>query len=164
VRYTDAVPEVWEALDSVPAYGCISVMTDTPGEIEDHMDVMREIEQRGGRVLIHGLGLGMILRFALAQPNVVHIDVVELDRDVIELVGPHYADPRLTIHYGDATTYEWPADTRWDVVWHDFWDSVMPENLPQMEYMLRRFEGRCDWQQCWSQDHALRMQRERTAR
>jgi hypothetical protein len=163
VRYLDDTPEIWETLGSVPSVAGISVMTDTPGEIEDHADVMREIAARGGRVLVHGLGLGMILRYALAQPNVEHVDVVELDRNVIDLVAHHYAGPRLTIHHGDAMQLEWPVEARWDVVWHDFWDTVQPANLVEMEYMLQRFEGRCDWQQCWSQDHALRIQRERAA-
>jgi spermidine synthase len=120
---------------------------------------MAEIRRRGGRVLIHGLGLGMIVKFALAQANVTHVDVVELERDVINLVGRHYEDERLTIHHGDAMKYEWPPEAGWSVVWHDIWGDFQPGNLEEMDFLHRRFAARCEWQGSWSQDHLLARQR-----
>jgi len=116
---------------------------------------MAEIERRGGRILVHGLGIGLILRFALALPNVRRIDVVELEQDVIDLVSRHYVDPRFHIHHGDARTFEWPAGTHWDVAWHDIWDDFQLGNLDDMAEFERRFEGRADWQGFWSKDHLL---------
>ena len=164
VRYRDGPPEMDQTLGAAVGLGGVPVMTDTPGEIEDHLLAMEEIQRRGGRVLIHGLGLGMILRFALAQPNVSHVDVVELDQDVIDLVAHHYQDERLTLHHGDALSYVWPVGSHWDVVWHDIWDSVLPSNLPQMTFLHRRFARRCGWQGSWSKDHALAKRRLTRAR
>jgi hypothetical protein len=136
-------------------------MWDTLGEIVDHREVMEQIRRRGGRVLIHGLGLGMILKFALAQDNVSHVDVVELDREVIELVGRYYRDPRLTLHQGDARSYRWPRGSRWTVVWHDIWGDYEVENLKEMAALHRSFARRADWQGSWSREHLLKKRRQR---
>jgi hypothetical protein len=159
VRYEDGVPDIDETMNTAVAVGGHPVMTDTPGEIEDHCSVMAEIERRGGRILVHGLGIGLILKFALALPNVGHIDVVELDQDVIDLVAPHYRDERLQIHHGDARTFPWPSSSRWSVAWHDIWGDFQLENLNEMAAFERRFAGRVDWQECWSKDHLLAKQR-----
>jgi hypothetical protein len=164
VRYSDEVPEVDETMGIYVRPGGNMVMSDTPDEIEDHRPAMEEIRKRGGRVLIHGLGLGMITRFALEQPNVEHVDVVELDQEVIDLVSPHYRDQRLTIHQGDARTYPWPPDARWTVVWHDIWGDFKTENLKEMEAFHQRFEDRCEWQGSWSRNHLLAKQEREQSR
>lgn len=40
-------------------------MSDTPAEIHDHRELFRAIDERGGAVLLHGLGIGMALTYAL---------------------------------------------------------------------------------------------------
>jgi hypothetical protein len=156
VRYEDGSPEIGETMDGATYLGGHEVMTDLPGEIEDHADVMEAIRTRGGRILIHGLGLGLIVKFALAQPNVTRVDVVELNQDVIDLVAHHYdRDERLQIHYGNAFTYEWPDDAHWTVAWHDIWDNYLLVNLGEMEFLRQRFAGRADWQGFWSRDYLL---------
>jgi hypothetical protein len=98
-------------------------MSDTPAEWYDNFEAFYRMQRHGGRVLVNGLGLGMIVKAALTLPNVEHIDVVEIDEDVINLVGPTYDDPRVTIHHADA--YEqmkrWPRGSKWSVAWHDIW-------------------------------------------
>jgi hypothetical protein len=124
------------------------VMSDTMAEIGDHREVYRRAR---GRVLLHGLGLGCILQAVLSKESVAHVDVVEIDPDVIALVGRHFAgDPRVTIHHGDCLTHRWPKQARWDAVWHDIWDNICEDNLPQMRLLMRRFRSRCGWQGCWS--------------
>ena len=44
-----------------------------------------------GRVLINGLGLGMLLAAILRKPDVKRVRVIEHDADVIALVGPTFA-------------------------------------------------------------------------
>jgi hypothetical protein len=132
------------------------VMSDTPDEMRDHSGAYFAARARGGRVLIHGLGLGMLLKAVLALENVDHVDVVEIDEDVIALVGPHLHEHelagRLTIHHGDALTYKWPVGTRWTVAWHDIWDTICEDNLPDMNRLHRRFGRRVDWQGSWCRD------------
>jgi hypothetical protein len=127
-------------------------MTDTDAERQDHMPAARRIAQTGTRrVLINGLGLGMVLRVALAMDHVEHVDVVEIDDRVIELVGAHYTDPRLTLHHADAydQARRWPAGSRWDVVWHDIWPDLCTDNLDGMARLHRSYGRRAGWQGSW---------------
>lgn len=125
------------------------VMSDTPAEIMDHLDF---IHAATGRVLIHGLGLGMVLKAVLAKPDVTHVDVVEISEDVIRLVAPSYADPRVRIRHGDALTYRWPVGFSWDAVWHDVWDNICGDNLPSMKTLHRRYGKRTRWQGSWARE------------
>jgi hypothetical protein len=126
-------------------------MSDTPAEMSDHLVAVRRVAKtRTKRVLIHGLGLGMVLRAVLSFDHVQHVDVVEYDERVIRLVAPAYADGRVSIHHGNAYTYEWPDDARWDVVWHDIWPQLASGNLEGMEMLRRRFADRAKWQGFWA--------------
>ncbi|WQY99782.1 spermidine synthase [Microbacterium phage MO526] len=131
-------------------------MSDTDDEMRDHAEAYWEMSRRGGRVLIHGLGLGMVVKAALALPNVEHVDVVEIDPRVIAAVGPHYEGERCSIHLGDALTLDWPAGTRWSVVWHDIWPEITAGNLPTMHRLHRRFGRRSDWQGSWARYYCER--------
>jgi hypothetical protein len=65
--------------------GGVIVMSDTPDEIADHQPAIRAAR---GHVLINGLGLGYVLGAVLGKPDVERVTVVEIDEDVIALVGP----------------------------------------------------------------------------
>jgi hypothetical protein len=142
-------------------------MSDTDAEKHDHMaaiHAMRNWEAK--RVLINGLGLGMVLKAALAYDHVEHVDVVELDERVIRLVGSHYAkDPRVHLHQADA--YEqmarWPEGSRWDVVWSDIWPDLCTDNLKDMTRLRRSYGRRSHWNDCWGRDVLLPLQRRERA-
>lgn len=105
----------------------IPVMSDTPCELEGHREA---IEEGHGRVLVTGLGLGVVISGLLAKPDVERIDVIEADRDVIALTGSRYPDPRLHIHEGSADDPSClPDDLRWDYAWHDIWTHIAERNL-----------------------------------
>jgi hypothetical protein len=124
------------------------VMSDTPDEMRDHADAVRHAR---GYVLINGLGLGMVLGAILKKPDVERVTVVELDADVIALVGPHYACDRLEIVNASAFDYEPPRGSRYGAVWHDIWDEICADNLPQMTKLKRKYGRRALWQGCWSE-------------
>lgn len=134
-------------------------MSDTDAEVRDHMTVDWEIRRRGGRVLVMGLGLGMIVNRALQYDHVEHVDVVEIDPVVASLVGQHYAGPRCTIHVADAYEIKWPPGTRWSVAWHDIWPDMCEDNLPEMGRLARSYGRRVDWQGFWGKDEILRQRR-----
>lgn len=130
------------------------VMSDTPDEMLDHLQPVRRAY---GRCLITGLGLGMVLGAMLKRASVEHVTVVEIDRDVISLVAPHYsADPRVEIVHADAFSWRPPRGTRFNVAWHDIWPDICADNLPQMTRLKRRFGSKCDWQGCWSERQCRR--------
>lgn len=150
-----------------------TMMSDTPDEANDHAEVIHMAWNWGGRVLIHGLGLGCVLNAILASPDVEHVDVVEVNADVIRLVGPYFQDHidagRLTIHHDSCLTKKWPPNTGWTVVWHDIWSAISEHNLVDNEQsewgisyatMHRKFGGRCFWQGSWGLDSARWMRRE----
>lgn len=137
------------------------MMSNTPQEMIDHQ---HPLEHATGRVLVHGLGLSCLVSGLLAKPEVDHIDVVEIDQGIIDMVGPAYADEeRVTIHHGDCSTFPWPKGTRWNYVWHDIWANISSRNLHDPEeaengipyaMLHRKFSARCDMQRSWAFERA----------
>ena len=82
------------------------------------------------------------------------VTVVEVNQDVIDLVGPHYSAlygaHHVEIVHGDALTYQPPKKVRYGAVWHDIWANICPDNLPEMHKLHRRYGRRSDWQGSWS--------------
>ena len=109
-------------------------MSDTPAEYRDAAWFIREAE---GDVLISGLGLGMVVKALLKKPEVTSITVLELSEDVIKLVAPTYADPRVRVILADCR--KWKADRKFDYAWHDIWADVSTDDLPEMQLLRRRY-------------------------
>jgi predicted membrane-bound spermidine synthase len=133
-------------------------MSDSRDELRDHYTAIR---MATGRVLIHGLGLGCYLSSVCANPEVTHVDVVELNPDVIALVAPYFKDdPRVSIVQGDAFTYQWPKGSRWNCVWHDIWSGKCTDDLTEHSKLLRSFGKHSDWQGCWAHEYLLYKKRQ----
>lgn len=128
------------------------IMSDTPDEISDHTGFIR---RASGRVLIHGLGLGMVAAACLKKEEVTSVTVVDLSPDVIKLVGPTLdglaasLGKELVIIEGDCFTWKPKKGERWNAVWHDVWDDLCTDNLKEMATLHRRFGRRCDFQDSW---------------
>lgn len=137
------------------------VMSDTRAEIRDHLKIIRKAK---GKVLLNGLGLGLVLRACLINPDVDHVTVIEIASEVIDLVVPHlreYFGDKFTVIEDDALTWKAPKNSRWDVVWHDIFDSICVDNMSAMTRLKRRYGNRCDWQGCWAEyEHRRASRRE----
>lgn len=134
-----------------------TVMSDTPDEIRDHRE---PIYQAKGRCLVNGLGLGVVARAMLMKPDVEHVMAVEKSADVIGLVGPHLPHAnKLAIVHADCFEFQPPRGSRWNVVWHDIWDHLCEDNLPEMHRLHRKYGRRCDWQGSWGRAYIERMRR-----
>jgi len=126
-----------------------TVMSDTPDECHD----FREFEQNAkGHVLINGLGLGVCTQAVLRKPEVTQVTVIEIAQDVINLVAPYIADPRLAVICADAYTWEPPKAVRYGAVWHDIWSNLCTDNLKLMTKLHRKYGKRCEWQGSWCRD------------
>ena len=133
------------------------VMADTLVEFDDHADLF---EHARGRVLLHGLGLGCALSALLADPAVEHVDVVDQNADVIDMVAPYFDGYPVTIHHASCVEKVWPDDARWDYVWHDIWTHVSEDNLDDataehgISYgrLAEMFAGRAGRQGAWAFD------------
>jgi len=132
-------------------YG-ILVMSNTPMECDACRDF---VERAEGRVLINGLGLGMVLTAVLKKPDVTFVRVIEKNADVIALVAPSFHDPRLEIIHADALEYKPARGEKYDAVWHDIWNDICSDNLEEMNLLHRRYARRSGWQGSWSRDMIL---------
>lgn len=85
------------------------------------LGMKRLAEHCRGRVLIGGLGLGLILHHLKDNKAVAKIDVVERNLDVITLIKPLLPeDKRVTIHHSDVFGDEW-VHGDYDTIVLDLW-------------------------------------------
>lgn len=127
-------------------------MSDTRAEILEHSPVLSALmdtDDKPVRMLVNGLGLGMIVKAALMRDNVTRVDVVEKDADVIDLILPLIKDDRLVVYHSDAFTKSWPRGINWDIVWHDIWPEISEQNLPGMRRLHRKYDFAAAWQGSW---------------
>lgn len=127
--------------------GTTVVMSDTPAEMREHYSAFRFAR---GHCLINGLGLGMLLRNILRKDEVRSVTVIEQSKDVLKLVSPHYQDERVEFVHASAFDYKPPRGKRYEMVWHDIWDSICGDNLPAMHELHRKYGCRADWQGSWA--------------
>lgn len=141
--------------------GGTTVMSNTQAECLDHRDF---IDKATGVVLINGLGLGMCLKAILENPAVTRVYVVEASADVIKLVAPTYQpDPRVEIIHHNAYTYTPPPGVVFDCVWHDIWDTICADNLPQMSRLERKYRRIANWQGSWCKRECQKKKRSELA-
>jgi hypothetical protein len=137
------------------------VMSNTPDEIRDHYPLKYNAT---GHVLINGLGLGMCIEMIRHSEDVTRITVIENSKDVITLVAPTYrADPKVEIIHADAYDYQPPKGIRYGAVWHDIWDAICTDNLPEMARLHRKYGRRTDWQGSWMKPYLQREARRERA-
>lgn len=145
---TPIVPGVYTKLSNEHTL----VMSDTPAEIRDHLGFIYSAK---GRVLICGLGIGMVTRACLFNSKVDKVTVVEISEDVINLVSPWLkgvaskAETELDIICDDAFTWKPEKEAKWDVSWYDVWNYISTDNYEGMKRLHRRFSKRCDYQASW---------------
>ncbi|MGE5398527.1 MAG: polyamine aminopropyltransferase [Chitinophagales bacterium] len=85
------------------------------------------------KVLIIGGGDGGVLREVLKYSSVEHVDLVEIDRRVVEIcreylpsIAAGYNDPRAHVHYEDGIKYVKNASDQYDVAIIDSSDPIGP--------------------------------------
>jgi len=102
------------------------VMLDDPMQ---WIAMKRLAEACKGRVLIGGLGLGLILHHLVGNKRVKSIDVVEINKDVIDLIKPFLPDDdRVKIHHDDVLSYKW-VHGNFDTIVLDLWVKNVSETV-----------------------------------
>jgi len=128
------------------------VMSDTPDEKKDHRLAVKNTE---GNCLIAGLGIGMVLNAIALKPEVLHIDVVEVSQEVIDLVSDHYNQlypGKISFHC--ASIFDWNPvkGVEYNMAWYDIWDNFDTNNLSEMTKLHRKFGKKVEWQGSWSKE------------
>lgn len=127
------------------------LMSDSPEELTE----MGELASHArGKVLIGGLGLGILARMVAANPLVDVVHVVEVERSVVDLA--RLSHPKVSIIVQDvmlfiASLSQWD----YDVALFDFWMDTSPFVLETVIEPLRamvavRFGSQP--MQCWRED------------
>lgn len=128
------------------------VMSDTPDEKRDHYSAVRMAK---GNCLIAGLGIGMVLNAVALKESVIHIDVIEISQEVIDLVSSHYANlypGKITFHCASIFDWKPPKGTVYDMAWFDIWDTLCVDNLEEMAKLHRKY-GKCaTWKGSWGKE------------
>ena len=145
-------------------------MTDLYDEWWTQRMAIEQARERGGDVLITGLGLGLVVASMLELPGcrVKQVVIIERSADVIGLVAP-----ALENRYGEqfevinADAFEWlpPPGQRFSVAWHDIWPNPHePGVLAEAERLESRYQTCCDWQGNWVRDYLATEEAENVAR
>ncbi|MGI9644277.1 MAG: hypothetical protein ACR2O6_03095 [Ilumatobacteraceae bacterium] len=132
-------------------------MTDLHAELYTQRVAIEQAWQRGGAVLVTGLGLGLVVDAMLRRPAVDRVVVVEASADVVSLVAPSLSSrhgDRLRVVTADAFAWEPdPADC-FTVGWHDIWPVPQdPVAIAEAQVLEERFAGVCDWQASWPAEY-----------
>jgi hypothetical protein len=126
------------------------VMSDDPAELSKHLNAA--VRARGN-VLVTGLGLGCVLRMLQENQNVERITLVEISKDVIDLVWPHTSHDRVELIHGDAVDFLRKTKRTWDYAWHDLWadeDRGQPHLNVIHQWLFFLCAGRVKEQGAWN--------------
>ena len=138
-------------------------MTDQPEELNQIYEMLHDVKPKG-RVLVGGLGLGILTRLIIFRPGVTHVTTVELNQDVIELAAPKENRSRETSFLRHSTVcsdifaflagpqHEIPFDHYLLDTWggtneSTWWGTVLP-----LRRAIRQRWGSKPKIHCWAED------------
>lgn len=126
------------------------IMSNTPSEMNDFRYF---VYRASGDILINGLGLGVVLSQLLKKTEVKNIIAIEISQDIVSLIAPAFSkDKRVSIINADALTWCPPKGMKFDFVWHDIWDDICSDNLPEMKTLHRKYGRKTKCQQSWCRE------------
>jgi hypothetical protein len=130
------------------------VMEDSRKELRRHLPIWTK---GSGRVLVTGLGLGCVVRGLLANPRIENVDVVEIDRGILDAIGPEFArERRVNLIEGDAIEFCKKARRRWDFAWHDLHSPSLADLTLMHLGMMKSIRGRVRAQGAWGLDRRVK--------
>lgn len=128
------------------------VMAATPMEARTNREF---VSRARGRVLIGGLGLGMVVHPILRKPEVEHVTIVEIDSDVVALVGPSVeAAGRVRIVQADVREWRPARGVKFDTIYYDIWPAFCADNLKEMstlKRLARSYRAKGSYLACWGE-------------
>lgn len=136
------------------------MMSDHPAERdEESLELLKEAE---GDVLIGGLGLGMVPTALAMKKEVKKIIVVELCKEVIDMVEPQLRKlscwKKVTVIHEDI--HKFVPQQKYDAIFIDIWPDISRRNLPEYhklfnKYWPKHLKARHSLILCWAYERAL---------
>lgn len=134
------------------------VMSDTQMERQTNWEF---VEKAHGKVLIGGLGIGMVLLAIQDKPEVTSILVVEKYQEVIDLVKDQLPlNDKVTIIQGDI--YDYVPEEQFNTIYLDIWynansravyEEQRPLRMRYRKYLVPKSEDENRWIDCWMYKH-----------
>lgn len=122
------------------------VMEDSQRELQKHLPIWLRAK---GHVLVTGLGLGCVVRGLLASSAVEQITVVEIDANILRVVGHEFnANPRVRLIHGDA--FKVQLREKFEAAWHDLWTDGDVHLSVLHAKLLAQFRPQCKVQGAWN--------------
>lgn len=143
------------------------VMSDTFLERKSNREFIRKAN---GRVLIAGLGLGLIIHNILHKQDITEIVVIEKHQDVIDLVSPKFNDSRLKIICDDIFNYLPKKEDKFDTIYFDIWTDITIENLDDIKLLHNKFKNKLNrensrsWMNSWMKEYLQEAKRKENRR
>lgn len=137
------------------------MMSDTRME---RLSNSKFISSAHGRILIAGLGIGLVLRNIFDNPkkisDIEEVIVVEKEKDLIDIVGPKFSNPKLEIVHADIWNYV--PEGKFDVIYFDIWQDICEDNLDDMKLLHDKFKpfmkrGKIKYMDSWMKGHLKRL-------
>lgn len=129
-------------------------MSDSPSEIED---MERLAERVNGKVLVAGLGMGLLTEILARNPEVHAADVIEISPEIVEMVSP-FLSGKVSVAVADFREWLEQADGDYDAVILDIWSELNLDDLnDRFDLWLackRRF-GKTIAGGIWGTDHLV---------
>jgi hypothetical protein len=115
-----------------------------------------------GRVLVAGLGLGLVLGPLLAKPEVTEVVVIDINPEVELLLGPYLKTlaGRDRLHLIQADVLGWRCPGMFDTIYFDIWPNISARNLAEMLKLERRYAKHLragGWMGCWAKAECVEM-------
>jgi hypothetical protein len=112
-------------------------MSDTPME---RITNQIFLDNAHGRVLVAGLGISLVIQPLLFDERVSHITILEIDKDLIEMMSPYVKNPKVEIIQADATEFvKTYTDAKFNTVWLDIWKGITTDNYPKMILLEKEY-------------------------
>ena len=116
------------------------MMSDTTMERLTNVEF---IKRANGRVLIAGLGIGLVILNILNKKEVTEVIVMEKYQDVIDLVLPKFNSnvgcKKLKVIEGDVFDYEFPKTEKFDTIYFDIWPTISSDNVDEMKTLHKLY-------------------------
>lgn len=140
------------------------MMSDTAMERYSNKEF---IKRATGKVLIAGLGIGLIIRNIIDKPDVESILIVENNQAVIDLVLPRLPfSNKIRVIKADIFEFNKAIKgQKFDTIYFDIWPRINTDNLDEIKKLHNKFKFNLNranpraWMDSWMKEYLLDQRR-----